>query len=578
MKEGEELLNNTRTLLKAQKFEETLEKIELELLKRPKQFDLLCLGNETCRQLKDFIKAHFFAEQIITHFPNHWKGYIRSAQDLIKLDRIEAAHLRFQQGVMVITHKRDLLCLGSNMFRSLSEHKKSLYYARLLREYYPDDHEGYERMAKDLSTLQCIPEARCVIDEGLGKLPQNFELLCAANEIWRDSGDRLRALEYALEITVHYPEHWKGYARAAQDLSYLRRLDEAEAIIVKGLDRCPLHANLLRVASDMWREAGFRDKALKYARLLVFNHPEQWAGYTRVIEDRMAIGSITMDEAKSITNRIEGIPERLEAEFVRSLTSLESENINDTMWFNSFRSCLGDAKEEISADYGWQPFQYWSQANVPDDVDKLTEEWNALFNKVGIPRIIRFNKQTAQEYINKNCPELARPFAEAFHYAVESDIFRVAYALANNCIYIDSDDGPTIYAEKILRQACSRVHATTLCYRAHTPSLCNGFFVTGLGSPFFKRIVSDMKDYSFVDKVKDGAQVMHSFGPARFQLTIEEIAKAPDTRLSSSSELTINRDNIPEWTVRFAIYDHICKGSPLKYKNTNNSWHNVFGI
>ena len=88
------------------------------------------------------------------------------------------------------------------------------------------------------------------------------------------------------------------------------------------------------------------------------------------------------------------------------------------------------------------PFQYWSQGQLPYDLQDIQEKWNKIFLNMGLPAIKLFNKSSAREWIALNAPEFIKSFEKAPLFAVEADIFRIAYALKNDCIWIDSDQYP----------------------------------------------------------------------------------------------------------------------------------------
>ena len=124
---------------------------------------------------------------------------------------------------------------------------------------------------------------------GLEIFQNDFNLLIAASDVSRASGDRKKSLEYAELLITHHPDHWNGYVRLAQDLIALKRSEEAQVVLQTGLDRLPNQKNLLLSASGVYRALGDREKSLKYAELLITHHPDHWNGYVRSAQDLIAL-------------------------------------------------------------------------------------------------------------------------------------------------------------------------------------------------------------------------------------------------------------------------------------------------
>jgi predicted Zn-dependent protease len=99
-------------------------------------------------------------------------------------------------------------------------------------------------------------QAQWKIQEALDRFPNQIYILCIANDVYRASGNREKSLDFAQGLIYHYPENWIGYGRAAQDLVALKRHDEAQTIIQKGLDKFPNQVNILSIANDVYQASG----------------------------------------------------------------------------------------------------------------------------------------------------------------------------------------------------------------------------------------------------------------------------------------------------------------------------------
>jgi len=100
------------------------------------------------------------------------------------------------------------------------------------------DWMNFEEKTKNLLKANNLSEARQEIQSGLAAIPNQVNLLIIATDVYRALGDREKSLEYAELLITHHPENWIGYGRAAQDLTTLKRFDQAERILkyAKSLD------------------------------------------------------------------------------------------------------------------------------------------------------------------------------------------------------------------------------------------------------------------------------------------------------------------------------------------------------
>lgn len=104
--------------------------------------------------------------------------------------------------------------------------------------------------------------------------------------------------------------------------------------------------------------------------------------------------------------------------------------------------------------------QYWSQGDPPSDIKAIIEMWNNALRLIKMGPICLYSRESALSYIKNNAPDLELPFETAFHYAVESDIFRIAIASTEPCVWIDSDSTPSTQAPVVLLEALASAVST----------------------------------------------------------------------------------------------------------------------
>ena len=127
------------------------------------------------------------------------------------------------------------------------------------------------------------------LSEALAACPDQLWLLTTASDVYRAAGQHYTALLYAQQLLRLYPHTFHGYCRGAGDLARLGRMDEANALIQRGLDQFPKEFWVLMVAGDLHRQQGRREQALACARALIEAHPQQASGYTGAAQDLLVL-------------------------------------------------------------------------------------------------------------------------------------------------------------------------------------------------------------------------------------------------------------------------------------------------
>ena len=63
-----------------------------------------------------------------------------------------------------------------------------------------------------------------------------------------------------------------------------------------------------------------------------------------------------------------------------------------------------------------------------------------MFESIGIGSYHIFSKESARKWIARFQPAFLRLFDSSYHPAIESDVFRIAFAQGQNSIYVDCDN------------------------------------------------------------------------------------------------------------------------------------------
>ena len=244
-----------------------------------------------------------------------------------------------------------------------------------------------------------------------------------------------------------------------------------------------------------------------------------------------------------------------------------------SFWINSFLEDLENIEEQHKITH--QPFQYWSQGSIPSDLAHLQRMWNVEFEKIEIKPIKIFDKNSALAWIKDNTPKLLTAFETAPHYAIEADVFRIAYASHNDCIYLDIDSYPLPKSIHILRRKISTAE-TTLLFTEYKPYILNGVFATRKESPFFAQIEKDLSGFSFQNKDISRRLFMDSFGPGRFSVTVQRLTRAHSiNKVPTMGDKACAILKIGEYSINFLNSYNFCRNKPpwsLDYKQSSNSW------
>ena len=148
--------------------------------------------------------------------------------------------MQIKSGLKYSPKNVNLLTIANNVYRATGDYEKSLKYSELLITHHPDNWTGYGRAAQNLLALKRYKEAQDKIQAALEKKPNQANILTIAADVYRATGDYKKSLEYSELLITRHPDNWKGYTRAAQDLSTLKRFKEAQEKIQAGLNRIPI--------------------------------------------------------------------------------------------------------------------------------------------------------------------------------------------------------------------------------------------------------------------------------------------------------------------------------------------------
>ena len=361
---------------------------------------------------------------------------------------------------------------------------------------------------------------------------------------------------------------------SAKALLRSQKYDEALRNLESELVKQPNQLDLLNLASDICRASGDYSRALDYAQRLVAHHPHDWSGYLREAQDRLALGQFHSYVETPTTEPCQPPSDPEHHRLWKTLFAIKA-NPKREHWLRSHNVVAPhqDDHDNNQNACAWQPFQYWSQGKPPEQIQSITSIWNNIFTSIGISPIKLFNKDSALAYIKNHCPELVISFTTAFHYAIEADVFRVAYAQKNDCIWLDSDLYPQRYTKHLLQALLLSGSKTTLMFRWNSPRICNGFFISPSSSIFFSNLLESTKEIDFRSLPKNKHTVISTFGPWRYNTELEKIIEQHQSKCSDQS--TTRATDLEGITfVNDHTFAYVTPPYSLDYKTTSASWQN----
>jgi tetratricopeptide (TPR) repeat protein len=393
-------------------------------------------------------------------------------------------------------------------------------------------------------------------------------------------GDFEDALSYSDALLVSSPDV-RALMLRAQALEALHRVREALSILTDGLVGHPDDTRLLRLLRTVAFQNGRFDLAVDCALRLSRLQPQDDRLKAYVVQAYLASGH--PDSAKEYMDGLgscRGVL-RKEAYWMRQYDQLA---VQTPAVVHAWHLALSRG-EEVTAlstsSVGDDPLnatmiQYWSQGALPNDVQIVHENWKMLFDRERLGTIELYDRASAEAWIADHAPEFATIFSKSFHYAMESDIFRIAYASKRACIYMDIDSWPLEHTAEILRFAV-RSQSSMLYFRSHRPAVVNGFFVAVVDCPFFKQLTQECLVIDVDGLPRDYAVVESTFGPSRYNKVLCDLLRS--TRHSPPSRVEdvpgCSLIDLKNSTIHFthdAAVASVRPPFPLGYKATADYW------
>jgi tetratricopeptide (TPR) repeat protein len=396
-------------------------------------------------------------------------------------------------------------------------------------------------------------------------------------------GDFAEVLRCAEELIAQTPRNSQGWIIKANALVALHQSSQARETLQDALRVIGPDQRIISTARDIAFAHGRFREATNRALELMTLAPADRRNERVQMRCWMATGEFAVIENYLIRQgaRAEEHPLRKSRRDYREYKQLQK---NAPVAPAAWRAALDNAGPvtAVAAPHrNATMIQYWSQGTPPDDVQLVISEWKALLEQERIGKVELFDRTLAGAWIDEHAPEFAAQFSNAFHYAMEADIFRVAYASKRPSIYVDADDWPLEHTAAILKFCIAR-QKSMLLFRSFKPWISNGFFISRPECPFFRELAFECLAIKLDEWQNDRVTIGNTFGPGRYNDVLIKLLQKSATVSASAieglpgcSRLALDGDEI--------YFSHEAAVAALKppfvlgYKATDDYWKKLEG-
>ena len=421
----------------------------------------------------------------------------------------------------------------------------------------------------------CFSQAEEILALGLLRYPGDRALLCLSHELYRSSGRINKALETAQSIIQSSRLSVQGYVLAIQDLLALDDLEKAHEMLGKGLIDLPDHPDLLNLSIVLARLSGNFNKSLEVVKSLLKLYP-----------DRIGSASISLIHSNKIIElesyligagacKGQVLELNLLKELRRSWAVLRE--INKCKVVNPLRYRLWRASHsrpsrklairspflagEMLAPRDFIAFQYWSKGEAPAPIAQNIRKWQRAFESIGIVNYHVFSKESARKWIVRFQPAFLRLFDSSYHPAIESDVFRIAFAQGQNSIYVDCDNYVLPSTPDIISMAI-QCQSSVLFFRSGRPRLANAFFLSRAGCPFFRHLADSLHGIELSPLLRN-QRFFKIVGPGKYNAIFDDLIQSMPCSLNDSQdELALPSLACGSLRLSFVCEEHVTWGRP----------------
>jgi tetratricopeptide (TPR) repeat protein len=435
------------------------------------------------------------ALEMVRLHPQEASGFFWASRSLINLGRLDEALQLAEQGLRIHPERDALQSIKFSLHIKMGHSEEIARYAASL------------------------------LNPGTQDVPHGLLLDLAGYEMARlNFAGAERAVRRVLAETN---ARVSAYFALATSLLARNRPNEAMNVLLEAMEVHPDESKAYALAELVQTQMGNTDGVLKYARKRVALEPACEKAHYSVYLSLVSLGRFAEAEQQlSLARR--SSPRFDASKYSHQFRQIERMRDQVPAVVEAWESGLRNrgALPNVKANAKAVPvIQYWSQGEPPNDLKLVVATWNAVLREIGLGPTLIYNKERAGRWITDNAPEFCKAFAQAFHFAMEADIFRIAFASRSDCIYIDIDSWPIAGVEQILSRSLHS-GSSILYFRAGQPWLNNNFFVARRNCPFFSELVRQCSAIDASGLPQDRGTILSTFGPERYNAVLYETVSA----------------------------------------------------
>lgn len=439
-----------------------------------------------------------------------------------------------------------------------------------------------------------------VAEQLLRHNPAEPRLLRTARQSYRMRNQPAKALKFSARLRKSPKANQDDIREEAELLLCQNKPGKALRLLKKNLQTDPFNKDYLALSSDGWRVKGKRERSLHFSRLLIKHHPQSWRGYQRGAEDLIALERcedarmLLRHGIRKLHNKslARGLAQRLQLEQCEDLFSNQYTRPLIEGWISSYvwsdpqgqqtpisRPLITKETPTIRTSIQFtnpiETIQYWSQGKPSPEIQRVTARWNEILTNTGLGKIKLFSKESARQWISRHTPQYLRSFDTAFHYAIESDIFRIAYASRRPCLYLDCDQWPHPWTQSLIKDILKTGHSC-LCLQEAAPAVNNGFFLAQENCPFFQLLASRCEGIDFATLPISTETVLNTFGPNRYNMCLRELLQQEPEPARFQTVAAGITELIGQTFKLTLLNERVCSAvrppDGLSYKQTAQQW------
>ncbi len=253
---------------------------------------------EVAYERRDWALARSRFEIVRDRFPTVWWSYKRIADALRAAGRADEAEAMVLDGQRIAPDAAPLFIDHAELAFERRDWALALSRFEIVRERFPGEWWLYKRIAEASREVGRLDEAEAVLLDGQRRCPGEADLFLDHAELAAAARDWPEALRRFEAVRDRFPGLWWPWRRIWQTLREMDRFDDAEHVILQGMELFPDEPALVFDHADLHQWAGRVEEAVERYRIVHQRFPDSFWGYF-LLSCSLAT-ALHLDEAESM--------------------------------------------------------------------------------------------------------------------------------------------------------------------------------------------------------------------------------------------------------------------------------------